>query len=610
MALATFAGHEQGPISYDRGTGESQVKNPRNSRMVLWNDRSVVALCAVALIVTLGIVLFQMDMRSGLFDSSLVRIFYSLFLFQDYPASIIFVAVLLLGLVKPVQRIGAKAAQAAAFQSTAIVLLALVGFAIGTVFVYHSHPLAMDEYVPYFQSQIFVAGRLLGQFPPALVDWLIFPSFQGYFIHVSKLTGEFASAYWPGFAMLLTPFMAAGVPWLCNPLLGAAALMVIHRLALSLTQDKLAAGTAVLLTLASPAFVVNAISYYSMTAHLLCNAAFVLLVMQPASGRCALAGLIGGLALTLHNPVPHMLFAAPWLLWLAWRSDRWKTLPPLMAGYLPFVVVVGFGWHALVSGLAQDAAGTSGVSKGSLEAAIKTLGGVLAWPTLELLQVRLVALMKLWIWAVPAMVVLAAVGLWRRRADVHICLLLASAVLTLLGYLFVPADQGHGWGFRYFHSAWFVLPVLAAAAIAVPRNAGVVDASAAPDPLAGFSQGTAVASLLLLVPFLSWQVHSFISAHLEQLPKADSGRPRVVIISPVMQYYAQDLAQNDPFLRQPVIRMVSRGRSADARMIAGHFPDLVQLSKSYKGTVWGYPSEGGGRRDSAPLDVGAQDKRE
>ena len=61
----------------------------------------------------------------------------------------------------------------------------------------------------------------------------------------------------------------------------------------------------------------------------------------------------------------------------------------------------------------------------------------------------------------------------------------------------------------------------------------------------------------------------------------------MIIISPFMGYYAQDLVQNDPFLREPVIRMITQGRQADEAMMAMYFPDLVLLSRTYRGSVWG-----------------------
>ena len=66
--------------------------------------------------------------------------------------------------------------------------------------------------------------------------------------------------------------------------------------------------------------------------------------------------------------------------------------------------------------------------------------------------------------------ILAVVGALRWRRDALCRLLTASALLTLFGYFLVPVDQGHGWGYRYFHSAWMALPLLATAALFRPAT--------------------------------------------------------------------------------------------------------------------------------------------
>src|SRR5438067_426521 len=62
----------------------------------------------------------------------------------------------------------------------------------------------------------------------------------------------------------------------------------------------------------------------------------------------------------------------------------------------------------------------------------------------------------------------ACAGVWWRRAEPAVRLFAASALLTLAGYFFVPYDQGHGWGYRYFHASWGALPLLAACALEHP----------------------------------------------------------------------------------------------------------------------------------------------
>ena len=71
---------------------------------------------------------------------------------------------------------------------------------------------------------------------------------------MSRPMGTVSASYWPGFALLLTPFAWLGVPWIANPLISALSLPALHRLALALTGSREAAGWAVLLCAASPVF--------------------------------------------------------------------------------------------------------------------------------------------------------------------------------------------------------------------------------------------------------------------------------------------------------------------------------------------------------------------
>ena len=98
-------------------------------------------------------------------------------------------------------------------------LNAAVLFAIGTQVVYHDQPLSMDEYAPYFQSQLFASGHLSAHFPVDMVNLLVPAPFQNYFLSTSTSTGDVASKYWPSFALLLTPFTLLCISWACNGVL-------------------------------------------------------------------------------------------------------------------------------------------------------------------------------------------------------------------------------------------------------------------------------------------------------------------------------------------------------------------------------------------------------
>jgi hypothetical protein len=455
----------------------------------------------------------------------------------------------------------------------------------GALLVYQNHPLAMDEYAQFFQSRVFAGGHLAGHFPAPLLDWLIPEGFQNYFLFVSKQTGAVASAYWPGFALLLTPFTFAGIPWACNPLISSLTLIVVHRLALRLFDDREAAGLAVLLTIASPVFFANGISYYSMPAHLLANASFALLLTDPTPRRTFAAGLVGSVALTLHNPVPHMLFALPWLIWLATRPRGIRLLAVAGAGYLPLCILFGLGWFWFTVTLRETNLNAATAASAQLEH-VQRLGQAFALPDSKVFLARLIGFAKIWVWAVPGLLVLAGVGVWRQRANVSCRLFLACALTTFIGFMFIPVDQGHGWGFRYFHTAWIALPLLAAGAMTHTADGTQRAGFFAGDETRGFIVACALLTLLFGVGFRAWQIHDFMTKDLAQLPAyAGTGR-RVVILDPALTFYGADLVQNDPWLRGEVTLMITRGDPDDEMMMRAHFPEMHRVYADRFGVVW------------------------
>ncbi len=453
----------------------------------------------------------------------------------------------------------------------------MLGF--GALLVYRNHAPTMDEFAPYFQSQVFAAGYLAGRFPPALIDWLIPPELQNQFLVASHATGRVASAYWPSFALLLTPFTFLGIPWACNPVLSALTLVAIHRLALRIFADQETAGLAVLLTVASPVFFANGISYYSMPAHLLTNCVFALLLIDPTPRRALAAGSLGSVALTLHNPVPHMLFALPWILATSRRQNGSALIGWLLTGYAPLCLLLGLGWFTFAGSLPHEGVSAAAAAVPS-QGGLARIGGIFSLPDSSIWLARLIGLAKIWVWAVPGMLILALVGAWRWRHDPTCRTLITCAVVTLAGFLLVPVDQGHGWGFRYFHSAWMVLPLLAAGAL---RG----------EPVNMQPNNTALRTYLvacaLLTLTLGWglravQIHDFISNDLQQTPAYAGTEHRVIIINPSTR--TLEPVPNDPWLRGDVIRMVGHGPRSDAAVMRQYFPGLSRVYTDRYGSVW------------------------
>jgi len=445
----------------------------------------------------------------------------------------------------------------------------VVGLAVAALVIYHDYPVSMDEYAAVFQSKVFASGAVAAHMPPDLVDWLVVRGFNGSFLIASPQTGKVIEAYWPGFALLLAPFQFLAAPWLCNASMSGLSVFLIYWITREISGDTRAAGWAILFALASGAFLADGISYYSMQAHLAANLVFVALLLKPSKARAFIAGIVGSLALILHNPVPHALFAIPWIVALASQSERRGHLALLMVGYLPGVAL-GIAWFRFrteIGSSSQDFATLGGAA-----------AGVFAWPNKVLLNARLAALVKMCVWAMPSLFVLALYGSILRRADSRVRLLASSAILTLVAYLFVRFDQGHGWGYRYFHSAWGVAPILAGCAM--------VSRPGIDGRLISFAGACAVLSLLLLIPVQMNQIDQFITQHLAQLAPPRRPGNNIYFIHPLGGFYLADMIQADPFLRNKDLLLVSHGTVLDTQMIQRNWPGAVKHSGSRAADQW------------------------
>lgn len=466
----------------------------------------------------------------------------------------------------------------------AVVLVAAPVFSCGALLVYHDHPLAMDEYAAVFQSKVFAAGQLYARLPPHALDWLVVRGFNGAFLNASPTTGFAVEAYWPGFALLLAPFQFLAIPWACNAVLAAAALYLVFLITLEITHDRRAAGWAILFTVSSGAFVAYAISYYAMQAHLTLNLLFAYLLLRPTRSRALLAGLVGSWALNLHNPFPHALFAAPWLVSMTLERRHRALLAALIPGYLPGLCLAAAWWLLRGTILPTPAA--------AIVDAVPP--GVFAWPDASLLNLRMASLVKLWLWASPCVFLLAVSGARREFADRGVRLLTLSACITFIGYCFVRFDQGHGWGYRYFHPAAGTIPILAGIAMAREQ-------SATAQRLIAFAGASAVLSLLVIMPLQMRQIDTFIAGQLAQLPPPVRPGRNVFFIKPLAGFYMADLIQIDPLLRDRDLLLVTRGAPLDGQLVRQNWPDARKVASGPWGWQWFIAPPRQGGADAADL---------
>jgi hypothetical protein len=134
------------------------------------------------------------------------------------------------------------------------------------------------------------------------------------------------------------------------------------------------------------------------------------------------------------------------------------------------------------------------------------------------------------------------------------------------------------------HSAWFVLPLLAALALSsASGNAG----SAA--QLRAMAAWAAVLSLVVVNGLRLAQVEQFVSGHLKQVPPLaqESGAPhQVIFVDPRNGFYSRDLVQNDPFLAGGRIIMLGSESEPLEGLMAKHFPDHRKAAAGPWGQHW------------------------
>lgn len=464
-------------------------------------------------------------------------------------------------------------------------------------YAYLDTPFTMDEYSPWFQAHIFASGHLSAPFPVDLIDHVISPVYRNHFFAINQHNGQTISTYWPGFALLMTPFAWLGAPWLTNPVIVGINLLVAWRLGCDVFGTRRAGGWVLLLMLASPAVTLNGISYYSMPAHLLFNTLFVWLLLEATPVRYFLAGLAGAMACSLHNPFPHLAFALPWFFW-ALSKGRLQLLLVLALGYVLIGAPLLLGWSIfkapfIAATLAVDKitglpaamhAIASPPPASLLDNLIQIMSGLFTYPSDYLLLARSGALVKLWAWSCPLLIPLAVYGFFSSRLSV-LRYLAASAIITLLIYYFIRFDQGMGWGYRYFHSAYIALPMLATAALLRLEQSGPKHAQ-----WRNLAPALVLSSGLILTPVLAYAMQQRIVSALSERPPQLTGRGLYILNGKgECQGLRCDLLLNAPFLRGDVYLFNrQRDKVPDSHLLQ-HFPGAEKAAENQYGRSYRLP---------------------
>jgi 4-amino-4-deoxy-L-arabinose transferase-like glycosyltransferase len=206
------------------------------------------------------------------------------------------------------------------FLSTAFVLLLSSTY---NVLVFDKVPHIHDEIAYLFQAQIFLTGHFTAPLPcvPAAFD----------FPHMVNV-GRWYSIYPPGFPFLLSIGLIFGAPWLINPILGAASILLFYFLGVEIYGRRTGILASILGALSIWLILMSA-TMMSHTASMFFNALALLFIFRSLRSPTVLNGLLGGFSIGaafLMRPYNAVFFALPFLLvWLTRTlhelKSRWKN---------------------------------------------------------------------------------------------------------------------------------------------------------------------------------------------------------------------------------------------------------------------------------------------
>lgn len=412
----------------------------------------------------------------------------------------------------------------------------------GHYLVLAGYDLSRDEQMATFDATIFGRGWLFSPLPAFWQDHA--DALNTLFMYPAEDRGGWVSSYLPFNALVRAGLDLVGSPTLTGPLMivvGAVALWgCAHRI---WPEDPEARIVALLLYLCSGQVLVNGMTSYAMPAHLALNLVWLWLFLRSAWWADFAAIIVGFVAVGLHQPLMHPMFAAP-LLFLLLIERSWGRAAFYFLGYA-LVGAFWLWWPNLMWALVQADPQTlrpAGVDYLTRLSQALQQGGFSGPANMEANLLRFVA------WQPLLLLPLLGLALPIIRYNRLAAALAGGCFLTIIVMLLILPYQGHGFGYRYLHGLIgniFLLAVFGWKAIKtdLARWRGLLVV-------------TSVAGLGVIMPMQLAMAHAFyrpwalVSAEIDRIPSD------YVVIGDEDVPFSRDLVINSPLLDRRPIRLV------------------------------------------------------
>jgi hypothetical protein len=358
------------------------------------------------------------------------------------PLLVLSTSILVATFLTPSWRLPARLPKALSLGVMGATLVGLLAY--GSYSLMEDFPLSADERMVVFDMAVFDRLQLA---TPLAENWRPYAKalVPAFLLNENMPTG-LVSAYLPMNALLRLAFSKLADPALFNPLLalaGGAALLDISRR--TFKHDGPTSCVVLLIYALSAQMLVNAMTVYSMTAHMALNLIWLAAFLRGGRLGHSIAILTGFVATGLHQLVFHPFFVAPFMLYLL-RRRTWKLLMLYGAAYA--TIILWWAYYPILAGH-EVANALQSPPNTSLAGRISTAYAQRRGDTFFTTYLNLLRFIA---WQNLAFLPLlsAAVGVAVRDRGLPAVLLLGIALWLTFVAVVIPF-QGHGWGYRYLH---------------------------------------------------------------------------------------------------------------------------------------------------------------
>lgn len=423
-------------------------------------------------------------------------------------------------------------------------VMAIVAFA-GHYLVLSGHDLSRDEQMATFDAQVFGQGQLVAPITGLWRDHV--DALNTMFMYPTSETAGWISAYLPLNAALRALFGLIGDAALTGPamlLLGAVALWgCVRRI---WPADREAAVVALLLYLGSGQILFNGMTAYAMPAHLALNLCWLWLFLRKTMWADLAALAVGFVAVGLHQPIMHPMFAAPILFLLVLERD-WRRVTLYFLGYAAIGAFWAWWPNAMWALVEADSAAPKeqGVDYVSRLILTVTQGDGLRFANM------VANILRFFAWHHLLLLPLLPLGLAIAGQSRLVAALTAGIVLTIAVMFVILPYQGHGFGYRYLHGLIGNFILLAVF--------GWMTLGEAQARWRTLLLRTTVAGLVIVLPLQAWMAHSFYAPFARASEQIEASRADYVVVGESDAPFVVDLVINPPGLDQRPIRLVRDG---------------------------------------------------